>query len=137
MWHDLKPGTDVVPEIFYSANFYTTTAVGIIKEHAATQSAANPLFLYLPCAAALTLARVLLPDPSRLPSHSSSVDPQSLTTRSALCHGADQNVHSPNQDPAPWETHDYPSWSPGRGSGKTMQICATLSPPSQLLLTDR
>ena len=50
MWHDLKPGTDVVPEIFYSANFYTTTAVGIIKEHAATQSAANPLFLYLPCA---------------------------------------------------------------------------------------
>ena len=59
---------------------------------------------------------------------------QSLTTQSALCHGADQNVHSPNQDPAPWETHDYPSWSPGRGSGKTMQICATLSPPSSQLL---
>lgn len=48
MWHDLKPGTDVVGEIFYSANFYTTTAVGIIKSHAATEAKANPLFLYLP-----------------------------------------------------------------------------------------
>ena len=36
MWQDLKPGTDVVGEIFYSANFYTTTAVSIIKTHAAT-----------------------------------------------------------------------------------------------------
>ncbi len=64
MWHDLKPGTDVVPEIFYSANFYTTTAVGIIKEHAATQSAANPLFLYLPCAQSRTAA-LTLTDPLR------------------------------------------------------------------------
>jgi hypothetical protein len=45
MWHDLKPGTDVVSEIFYSANFYTSTATSIIKEHAANNTAANPMFL--------------------------------------------------------------------------------------------
>ena len=26
--HDLKPGYDVIGEIYYSANFYTSTAVG-------------------------------------------------------------------------------------------------------------
>lgn len=92
MWHDLTPGTDVVGEIFYSANFYTSVATAIIKNHAAKYSAENgdvintPLFLYLPY----------------------------------------QNVHSPNQNPAPWETHSYPSWSPGRGEEKTMQIYANM-----------
>ena len=92
MWHDLKPGTDVVSEIFYSANFYTSVATSIIKNHAANYSAedggasSTPLFLYLPY----------------------------------------QNVHSPDQSPAPWETHSYPSWSPGRGEEKTMQIYANM-----------
>ena len=79
MWHNLKPGTDVVSEIFYSANFYTTVATNIIKSHGsanysvtAGNSTDTPLFLYLPY----------------------------------------QNVHSPDQNPAPWETHSYPSWSP-------------------------
>ena len=54
MWHDLKPGIDVVSEIYYSANFYTTVATSIIKNHAADYSIADsdatdtPLFLYLP-----------------------------------------------------------------------------------------
>jgi hypothetical protein len=54
MWHDLKPGTDVISEIYYSANFYTTVATGIIKNHAASynitdrDSMDTPLFLYLP-----------------------------------------------------------------------------------------
>jgi hypothetical protein len=25
-------------------------------------------------------------------------------------------VHSPDQEPAPWETHSYPNWSPGAGT---------------------
>jgi hypothetical protein len=33
MWHNHGPGIDVVPEIFYSANFYTSTAINIIKNH--------------------------------------------------------------------------------------------------------
>eukprot|EP00051_Salpingoeca_urceolata_P017166 m.232093 g.232093 ORF g.232093 m.232093 type:complete len:413 (-) comp18880_c1_seq4:269-1507(-) len=44
MWHNLEPGTDVVPEIFYSTNFYTTQAISIIKDHPQDK----PLFLYLP-----------------------------------------------------------------------------------------
>ena len=51
LWHDRAPGIDVVPEMFYSANYYTKTAVGIITKHAAMHTAtstAKPLFLYLP-----------------------------------------------------------------------------------------
>ena len=44
MWHDYHAGADIVPEIYYSANFYTTQAVGIITDHPKT----SPLFLYLP-----------------------------------------------------------------------------------------
>lgn len=44
MWHDMKPGTDVVDDIYYSANFYTSTAVGHIRQHNQSRS----MFLYLP-----------------------------------------------------------------------------------------
>lgn len=55
MWHDHKPGIDIVPEIFYSANFYTTTAVGIVNNHTSSTksrtntaaSTAPPLWLHL------------------------------------------------------------------------------------------
>lgn len=85
MWHDLLPGTDVVSEMYYSANYYTDRAVSIIANHSAALRAA-PLFMYLPY----------------------------------------QNVHSPNQEPAPWETNEYPAWSPGRGQESTMQIYANM-----------
>lgn len=65
MWHDHKPGIDIVPEIFYSANFYATTAVNIVKEFDVSK---GPLFMYL----------------------------------------AEQNVHSPYQDPPAWEDFQYP-----------------------------
>lgn len=42
MWHNLLPGTDVVPKIYYSANFYTETAVDIIESH----DAKDPFFMY-------------------------------------------------------------------------------------------
>ena len=45
MWHDHGPGTDIVPQIYYSANFYTTRAVDIIAKHPIADA---PLFLYLP-----------------------------------------------------------------------------------------
>lgn len=85
MWHDHVPGTDIVEDIYYSANFYTDMAVDIIDQHSKRTEQA-PLFLYLPY----------------------------------------QNVHSPNQEPAPWETFEYPHWSPGRGSEKEMQVYANM-----------
>jgi arylsulfatase I/J len=51
MWHDHGPGIDVVPEIFYSANFYTTTAVNVIQNHSqywqGKKSTPNPLWVHL------------------------------------------------------------------------------------------
>jgi len=42
MWHDLAPGTDVVPKIFYSANFYAERATEIIESH----DVKDPFFMY-------------------------------------------------------------------------------------------
>ena len=42
--HDDHPGYDVVPDIFYSANFYATRVEEIVKAH----DPAEPLFVYLP-----------------------------------------------------------------------------------------
>lgn len=44
MWHGDKPGIDIVPEIYYSANFYTERAVDIIEKH----DKSRPLWLHLP-----------------------------------------------------------------------------------------
>ena len=43
-WHDSLPGDDVVDEIYYSTNWYTERAVGIINNHSLDQ----PLWLHLP-----------------------------------------------------------------------------------------
>lgn len=48
MWEDLHPGIDVVPQIFYSANFYAERSVTIIENHAASNPPKTPFFLYLP-----------------------------------------------------------------------------------------
>jgi len=54
MWHDLHPGIDVVPEMYYSTNYYADVAVRIIKNHSSSTSATTmttspaPLFMYLP-----------------------------------------------------------------------------------------
>lgn len=42
MWHNLAPGTDVVPKIYYSANFYTESAIDIFESH----DAKDPFFMY-------------------------------------------------------------------------------------------
>lgn len=44
MWHDDHAGDDVVGDIFYSANYYTSRAVSIIQAHPVSK----PLFMYLP-----------------------------------------------------------------------------------------
>eukprot|EP01052_Picozoa_sp_SAG31_P017655 SAG31_NODE_1217_length_9319_cov_20.281345_6_plen_151_part_00 len=44
MWHDDHCGDDIADKIFYSANFYTSTAVSIIHDHPVDR----PLFIYLP-----------------------------------------------------------------------------------------
>ena len=44
MWHDDHAGAYIVPEIYYSANFYTKQAVSIINDHPPTST----LFMYLP-----------------------------------------------------------------------------------------
>eukprot|EP00935_MAST-01C_sp_MAST-1C-sp1_P002256 g2256.t1 len=46
MWHNDGPGFDVVPEIYYSANFYAEAAIEAITSHAKGEDAANPFFLY-------------------------------------------------------------------------------------------
>lgn len=48
MWHDDHPGTDVVDAIYYSTNFYTTTAVDIITAMGANRTAVADakLFMY-------------------------------------------------------------------------------------------
>jgi len=43
MWHDRLPGTDIVSEIYYSANFYAGQAVQRIQQHNKSKS----IFLYL------------------------------------------------------------------------------------------
>ena len=61
MWEDRHPGIDVVPQIFYSANFYAERSVGIITNHSRQHNLSSsrpggggsggrgvPLFLYLP-----------------------------------------------------------------------------------------
>mmetsp|Transcript_33133 Transcript_33133/g.100191 ORF Transcript_33133/g.100191 Transcript_33133/m.100191 type:complete len:713 (-) Transcript_33133:78-2216(-) len=44
MWHNEGPGIDVVPEIYYSANFYTERAVGTIEKHPGPEF---PLWIHL------------------------------------------------------------------------------------------
>ena len=44
MWHDKLPGTDVVDEIFYSTNWYTSRAISIISDHPPSKH----LWLHLP-----------------------------------------------------------------------------------------
>eukprot|EP00039_Didymoeca_costata_P013891 m.217870 g.217870 ORF g.217870 m.217870 type:complete len:625 (-) comp15892_c1_seq26:1294-3168(-) len=44
MWHDTHPGTDIVPEIFYSANFYANYTKYILDDF---DKSMGPLFLYL------------------------------------------------------------------------------------------
>ena len=48
MWEDEHPGIDVVPQIFYSANFYAERSVSIIQNHFPAYPPKTPLFLYLP-----------------------------------------------------------------------------------------
>jgi arylsulfatase A-like enzyme len=43
MWHNLAPGVAIVPQIFYSANFYAQSAVNILEAH----DTKSPLFMYL------------------------------------------------------------------------------------------
>ena len=44
MWHNSGPGIDIVPQMYYSANFYTDTAVKIIEDH----DLSRPLWLHFP-----------------------------------------------------------------------------------------
>lgn len=44
MWHGDHAGIDVVPDIFYSTNYYSNRAVSLINEH----NESTPLFIHLP-----------------------------------------------------------------------------------------
>ena len=47
-WHDDHPGADVISEIFYSTNFYTTKAVALIANWTSgTSPAPAPLWIHL------------------------------------------------------------------------------------------
>eukprot|EP01062_Namystynia_karyoxenos_P043778 TRINITY_DN3205_c0_g1_i1.p1 TRINITY_DN3205_c0_g1~~TRINITY_DN3205_c0_g1_i1.p1 ORF type:complete len:545 (+),score=180.56 TRINITY_DN3205_c0_g1_i1:90-1637(+) len=43
MWHDRKPGSDIVPLLYYSANVYSDRAVSLISQH----NLSVPLYLHL------------------------------------------------------------------------------------------
>ena len=43
MWHDHAPGTDVIDRIYYSANFYTDTAMEKIQK----RNQSKPFYLHL------------------------------------------------------------------------------------------
>ena len=45
MWHNDGPGFDVVPDIYYSANYYAEAAIEAITSHAKGEDATNPFFL--------------------------------------------------------------------------------------------
>lgn len=104
-------GTDIVGEIFYSANFYTTTAVGIIKTHAEEQvtTRAAPRRVKLrslpgclpscPPALCLSLSSPLARN------NISLLGPVSLRAQAGsplFLYLPYQNVHSPNQEPGPF-----------------------------------
>jgi hypothetical protein len=93
MWHDSGTGADIAHLIFYSANFYTTTAVSIIDDHPPT----TPLFLYLPYQNVSTCFVLLDLWPMRACSRSST-----------LC-----QVHAPNDLPPAWEQHNYSTFGAG------------------------
>lgn len=42
-WHDRHPGDDVLDDVFYSTNFYTSTAVSLIEGH----NRSRPLWIHL------------------------------------------------------------------------------------------
>ena len=44
MWHGDHAGIDVVPDIYYSTNFYSDRAVSVISQH----NGSSPLFIHLP-----------------------------------------------------------------------------------------
>ena len=43
MWHGEKPGVDVVPGLYYSANTYTDLAIALIEKH----DPSRPLYLHM------------------------------------------------------------------------------------------
>eukprot|EP00936_MAST-01D_sp_MAST-1D-sp1_P000982 g982.t1 len=77
MWHDFGPGIDVVPEMYYSANYYAERAISFVEAagkrrrarlaRGEPESAREPFFMYY----------------------------------------AIQNVHSPYTLPPAWETKDF------------------------------
>lgn len=84
--HDHGPGIDIVPEIFYSANFYTERAVAIAAQHDASQ----PLWTHL------TYQNV-----------SDSVL-EGCVRCAELIFGDCFQVHSPYVSPPDWECHAFP-----------------------------
>jgi len=44
MWHGDHPGIDVVPDMYYSTNYYSDRAVSFINQH----NGSSPLFIHLP-----------------------------------------------------------------------------------------
>ena len=97
MWHDGGPGTDIVPQIDYSTDYYSELAIDRIQGH----DRSRPFYMYLAC------------EPSNcLPHH--------LTTGLRRLLRADQAVHGPFQEPPeseqvqtggshPWSTQVFAS----------------------------
>jgi len=55
MWHGEKPGVDVVPGLYYSANTYTDLAIALIEKH----EPSRPLYLHMILTLTLTLTLTL------------------------------------------------------------------------------
>ena len=98
MWHDGGPGTDIVPQIDYSTDYYSELAIDRIQG----RDRSRPFYMYLAC------------EPSNCLPHHASSDTIPLLLRT------DQAVHGPFQEPPeseqvqtggrhPWSTQVFAS----------------------------
>ena len=112
MWEDRHPGIDVVPLIFYSANFYAERSVAIIKNHSRLYPPTHT-HRHHPRPIGTTATTATTP----------TVVDLGANVRAAVEAGVGsevgktplflylpiQNVHAPYQMPPGWESGQYPA----------------------------
>jgi arylsulfatase A-like enzyme len=110
MWHGDHPGIDVVPEIYYSANYYAGVATKFIEGHGAARRAWQ-LAVKAEKAkeAAARKEEVEAAAAAKGSSSSSSSSSKISKPRPFFMYLAIQNVHSPYTLPPAWETREHPA----------------------------
>ena len=98
-WHDRHPGSDVVQQVFYSTNYYTSRAVGLIQNFSQQYWRRQKQ----------VVDDRDLPNASRSNGLQEDFVAKTAGTRGSLwIHLAHQAVHSPIIDVPQWERTDQP-----------------------------